>query len=80
LTERITNAARDRLPHAIAEFDVGGIVRSKVEGYPVEKLETLILSVAQQHLRTIEVLGGVIGFVLGVISSIFFKIFLNLKL
>src|SRR3712207_9591699 len=29
LVERITVAARERLPHAIAEFDIGGIVREK---------------------------------------------------
>ena len=30
LVERITLAARERLPVAIAEFDVGGLVRKKV--------------------------------------------------
>jgi uncharacterized membrane protein YheB (UPF0754 family) len=73
LTERITIAARERLPHAIAEFDIGSIVRAKVAGYPVEKLESLVLSVAQQHLKTIELFGAVIGFFLGVISSLLFK-------
>ena len=66
LTERITHAARERLPAAIAEFDVGGIVRRKVSEYPVEKLEELVLSVASHHLKTIELFGAVIGFLLGV--------------
>jgi uncharacterized membrane protein YheB (UPF0754 family) len=66
LTERITEAARTRLPAAIAEFDIGGMVRKKVSEYPVEKLEELVLSVAQHHLKTIEVFGAVLGFVLGV--------------
>jgi len=39
-----------------AEFDVGGLVRNKVSAYPLEKLEALILSVAGQHLKTIELL------------------------
>ncbi|HEV2762740.1 MAG TPA: DUF445 family protein, partial [Pyrinomonadaceae bacterium] len=65
LTERITSAARERLPAAIAEFDIGGIVKQKVSGYPVEKLEALVLSVAQQHLRTIEIFGAGIGLMLG---------------
>ena len=43
LVERITQAARERLPAAIAEFDVGGLVRNKVAAYPLEKLEELIL-------------------------------------
>ncbi|MBA2341130.1 MAG: DUF445 family protein [Pyrinomonadaceae bacterium] len=66
LTERITTAARERLPTAIAEFDIGGIVRNKVSEYPVEKLEALVLSVAKQHLRTIELFGLLLGFLLGV--------------
>jgi uncharacterized membrane protein YheB (UPF0754 family) len=72
LVERITLAARERLPVAIAEFDVGGLVRKKVSDYPLEKLEELVLSVAQQHLKTIEMFGAVIGFFIGVGQAIYF--------
>ncbi len=72
LVERITLAARERLPVAIAEFDVGGVVRRKVSEYPIEKLEELVLSVAQQHLKTIELFGAVIGFFIGVGQAIQF--------
>jgi uncharacterized membrane protein YheB (UPF0754 family) len=69
LTERITSAARERLPATIAEFDIGGIVREKVAGYPVKKLEELVLSVAKQHLRTIELFGLFMGFFIGVVQA-----------
>lgn len=72
LVERITLAARERLPVAIAEFDVGGLVRKKVSDYPIEKLEELVLSVAQQHLKTIELFGAIIGFFIGVAQAIYF--------
>lgn len=72
LTERITEAARERLPSAITEFDIGGIVRRKVAEYPAEKLENLVLSVAQQHLRTIELFGLVIGFFIGIFQAFYF--------
>jgi uncharacterized membrane protein YheB (UPF0754 family) len=72
LVERITLAARERLPVAIAEFDVGGLVRKKVSDYPLAKLEELVLSVAQQHLKTIELFGAVIGFFIGVGQAIYF--------
>ncbi len=72
LVERITEAARERLPIAIAEFDVGGLVRKKVSDYPLEKLEELVLSVAQQHLKTIELFGAAIGFFIGVAQAIYF--------
>jgi len=72
LVVRITAAARERLPTAIAEFDVGGLVRKKVSDYPIEKLEALVLSVAKHHLKTIELFGAVIGFFIGVGQAIYF--------
>jgi uncharacterized membrane protein YheB (UPF0754 family) len=75
LTERIVATSRERLPAAIAEFDVGGIVRNKVENYPLPKLEELVLSVAKQHLRTIEIFGAVIGLVIGIFQALYFWIF-----
>ena len=72
LVERITQAARERLPVAIAEFDVGGLVRRKVSDYPIEKLKELVLSVAQHQLKTIELFGTIIGFLIGVGQAIYF--------
>jgi len=72
LVERITQAARERLPVAIAEFDAGGLVRRKVSDYPIERLEELVLSVAQHHLKTIELFGAIIGFFIGVGQAIYF--------
>ena len=72
LVVRITAAARERLPSAIAEFDVAGLVRKKVSDYPVEKLEALVLSVARHHLKTIKIFVGGIGFFLGWGGGIFF--------
>ncbi|MBD0325658.1 MAG: DUF445 family protein, partial [Pyrinomonadaceae bacterium] len=77
LTERITTAARERLPAAIAEFDVGGIVRKKVSEYPVEKLEELVLSVAKQHLKTIELFGAFIGLFIGIGQAVYFWLTYN---
>ncbi len=72
LVDKITLAARERLPVAIAEFDVGGLVRKKVSDYPIEKLEALVLSVAQQHLKTIELFGAIIGFFIGIGQAIYY--------
>jgi uncharacterized membrane protein YheB (UPF0754 family) len=72
LVQRITLVARERLPTAIAEFDVGGLVRKKVSDYPIEKLEALVLSVAKHHLKTIELFGAVIGFFIGVMQAVYF--------
>ena len=65
LTETIISAAKQKLPEAIKEFDIGGVVQDKVNNYPAEKLESLVMSIAKEHLRTIEMFGAVLGFILG---------------
>ena len=66
LSEAIIMAIREKLPEAIREFDVGGVVREKIMNYPAEKLEALVMSVAKEHLRTIELFGAAMGFLIGV--------------
>jgi uncharacterized membrane protein YheB (UPF0754 family) len=70
LSEVILEGARQKLPKVIKEFNIGEIVRQKISGYPVEKLESLILSVAKEHLRTIELFGALFGLIIGVVQSI----------
>ncbi len=69
LTETIISAAKEKLPEVIKEFDVGNVVREKIMNYPVEKLEALILSVAKEHLRTIEFFGFFFGLVIGIVQG-----------
>lgn len=68
--DTIINAIREKLPEAIKEFDVGGVVREKIMLYPVEKLEALVMSVAKEHLRTIELFGAGFGLFLGIVQSL----------
>ena len=75
LTETILAAAREKLPEAIREFDVGTVVREKINNYPVEKLEALVLSVAKEHLRTIEIFGALFGLLIGIAQAIQFYFF-----
>lgn len=70
LTEAIISAAKEKLPEAIREFDIGNVVREKINNYPVEKLESLVLSVAKEHLRTIELFGALFGFIIGIVQAI----------
>lgn len=71
LTESIVTAAKEKLPAAIAELDLGNIVREKVNNYPVEKLEELVLSVAREHLRKIELFGALFGLIIGLGQAVF---------
>ncbi len=75
--DAIIEAIREKLPEAIKEFDVAGVVREKIMNYPVEKLEELVLSVSKEHLRTIELFGALFGFFIGVIQAIQFYFYAN---
>ncbi|HUF04329.1 MAG TPA: DUF445 family protein [Aridibacter sp.] len=72
ITDVIIDAAKQKLPEAIEEFDLGGVVREKVNNYPAEKLEALVLSVAKDNLRMIELFGAAFGFFIGFGQSIHF--------
>lgn len=50
-------------------LDVRDVVERKVAAFEVSRLETLILEVASRELRSIEVLGGVLGFVVGLAQA-----------
>ena len=72
LTDAIISAVHTKLPDAIAEFDVAGMVRDKIRNFPPEKLETLVMSVAKEHLRTIELFGALFGFFIGLVQAVQF--------
>lgn len=73
--DTLISAIREKLPEAIKEFDVGGVVRQKIMTYPADKLEALVLSVAKEHLRTIELFGALFGFIIGVSQAVQFYFF-----
>jgi len=72
VTDTIISAVHAKLPEAIAEFDVAGVVREKIRNYPAEKLEALVLSVAKEHLRTIEFCGALFGLLIGLAQAVQF--------
>ena len=59
LIERVVERAEHKL-------DVSAIVAAKVEKFDLGKLESLIYEVSARELKTIELLGGVLGFLVGV--------------
>jgi uncharacterized membrane protein YheB (UPF0754 family) len=55
-----------QLERAVEEgLDIQDIVTRKVSEFQIERLESLILEVASRELRSIEVLGGVLGLLVG---------------
>ncbi|MBL8730629.1 MAG: DUF445 family protein [Planctomycetes bacterium] len=52
-------------------LDVPRLVEEKVSAFAVEKLEAMILEVASRELKSIVVLGGVLGVVIGLLQVAF---------
>ncbi len=59
-------AVMDEVERGLAKgLDVPNLVEKKVAAFAIQKLEAMILEVAGRELRAIEVLGGVLGVLIG---------------
>ena len=69
-----TQEVTQRLPHliegAISELekrlDIRELITAKINAFDLDRLEAIVLRIASTELRFIEVLGGVVGAVVGV--------------
>ncbi len=55
-------------------FDVAKMVREKIENFSMDQLELLLVSIMDKEFRFIELVGAVLGFVIGVFQSLFFLV------
>lgn len=56
--------------HSIGErIDIQAMVREKIEGFDLERLESMVFRIAATELRHIELLGGVLGFFVGLAEA-----------
>lgn len=66
----------DRFPHFMERIvervehrlDVSAIVQTKIEAFDLSKLESLIYEISARELKAIEILGGVLGFLVGLVQ------------
>lgn len=63
LSEELVNKATDRI-------NIQKMIEDKVNELDLEKLEDIILSIAKKELKHIEVLGLVLGFLIGIIQGL----------
>ena len=54
--------------HLEKNMDVEIVVREKVEAFSSDKLEEMLLSIMNREFRFIEVVGAVLGFVIGLVQ------------
>jgi uncharacterized membrane protein YheB (UPF0754 family) len=54
--------------HLEAELDLEQIVTEKVSAFSSDKLESILYQIMSKEFRFVELLGGVIGFIIGIIQ------------
>lgn len=50
------------------KIDFKTIIQSKIDGFDLSRLETIIYAIAAKELKAIEIFGGVLGFIVGVVQ------------
>lgn len=74
ITKEIENALPNVIDSSITKIeqklDIEKIVTEKVENFSDQKLEDLLLAVTKKEFTFIEIVGGIFGFVIGIIQAV----------
>ena len=69
LMEQVEGALEDGVAalgdHLETHMDLSGLVERKIAEFEMSRLESIVLEVASRELRSIEILGAVLGFLVG---------------
>ena len=69
----IANNMDKLIKDAVETVDVSQLVEQKINDFDLMELESIILSLTKRELKYIELLGGVLGFFIGLFQGIFMK-------
>lgn len=68
--EEMVQELGEQLSHkAIAAINISEIVETRINTYDFIKIEEMVLKIANKELKHIEILGGVIGFAIGLMQG-----------
>jgi len=69
--EQILIEISENMVHkATHHIHLSKIIETKINAFPFEKLEEIILEIAKKELKHIEVLGGVLGLMIGLVQGL----------
>ena len=66
----VLNAYKQNIEKSLDVVDIEGTVASKVANFSSDKLEEILYSIMKKEFRFVEILGGVLGFIIGLIQVI----------
>lgn len=72
IIRQVVSSARD---YANDEVQVSALVEEKINAFDLDELEKMITGISSTELRFIEILGGVLGFIIGLVQLAFLYFF-----
>ena len=69
----IANNMDKLIKDAVETIDISQLVEQKINDFDLIELESIILSLSKRELKYIELLGGVLGLLIGLFQGIFMK-------
>jgi len=55
---------------ATSSIELGKMIEDKVNEFEMEELERIVINIAKTELKHIEVLGGILGFIIGIFQGV----------
>lgn len=65
----LTEISEQMVHKATHKVHLSKIIEAKINAFPFEKLEQIILDIAKKELKHIELLGGVLGLMIGLVQG-----------
>lgn len=70
--ERIFKELIEKMMHKVNDkVNIAEIVEEKINSFEMEKIEKIIIAIVKKELKHIEILGGILGFLIGIMQGIF---------
>jgi len=66
----VTEFIEDMVKKATSSIELGKMIEDKVNEFEMEELERIVINIAKTELKHIEVLGGILGFIIGIFQGI----------
>lgn len=66
----IEDLSQNLVHRATSRIKLGNMVEDKINAFDLAKLEEIIISISKKELKHIEVLGGVLGLLIGLIQGV----------
>jgi len=70
LTELFPGIMKSYMVNLQKDLDLEKIVIEKVKGFSTDKLEQILNDIMAEEFRFVEIIGGVLGFIIGIIQVI----------